>query len=114
MGTTPTIDLKGKSGKTFSFYIYDLTTTFKAVGGVYVFTKATTNTDNSITHEIIYVGMTEDLSTRFTNHHKKDCYTKKGANRICVRQVEQQTDREQLEKDLILNYNPHCNDQLTK
>lgn len=114
MSATPTIDLKGKSGKTYTFYIYDLNTSFKTVGGVYVFTKATTDTDKSVNHGIIYIGMTDDLSTRFSNHHKKDCYTKKGANRLCVRQVDKEADREAMEKDLITNYNPSCNDQLTK
>lgn len=80
---------------------------------MYVFTKRTEKQDGSGTHAIIYIGKTEDLSTRFDNHHKEDCIFKHGANKICVRQVDFENERDIIEKDLIKNYNPVCNDQLT-
>ncbi len=114
MSNTATIKFIGKSGKKYQFYIYELAASFKKVGGNYVFTERTTKQDGSSTHEIIYVGKTEDLSTRFQNHHKADCISKNGANRICVRQVDTENERDSIEKDLIKNYNPVCNDQLTE
>jgi len=114
MSNTPTINLKGKSGTEFTFYIYDLNTTFKSVGGIYAFTKRTQNSNGTWNHTILYIGKTEDFSTRFTNHHKANCYLNKGADRLCIRQVDTESEREKMEKDLIQYYNPPCNDQLTQ
>lgn len=113
MSNTATLSLKGKSGNEFTFYIYELGTTFKKVGGIYVFTKRTQNSDGTWSHTVLYIGKTEDLSTRFNNHHKESCYMNKGANRLCVRQVDTESERERIEKDMIQFYNPSCNDQLT-
>ena len=108
-----TIEFTGKSGKKYQFYVYELNTSFNKEGGNYVFTKRTTKQDGSGSHDIIYIGKTEDLSTRFQNHHKEDCISKHGANRICIRQVDSENERDLTEKDLIKNYNSVCNDQLT-
>ena len=107
--TTPTIDFVGKSGTKYTFYIYPLNATFKAVGGVYVFTKATQAAGGGETHKVIYVGQTGDLSSRFTDHHKQPCIDRNGANRICVRAEASEATRLAIEKDLVDNYNPPCN-----
>ncbi len=112
MSNSITIEFTGESGGKYKFYVYALNTSFQVVGGLYVFTKRTEKQDGTGTHEIIYIGKTEDLSTRFHNHHKSDCISKNGANRICVRQVNLEKDRDSIEKDLIKHYNPVCNEQL--
>jgi hypothetical protein len=106
---TPTIEFVGKSGRNYTFYIYPLNTTFKAVGGVYVFTKAVQNAAGGLNHDVIYVGQTEDLSSRFTDHHKQSCIDRNGANRICVRSEVDETVRLAIERDLVDHYNPPCN-----
>jgi excinuclease UvrABC nuclease subunit len=111
MSNASTLDLTGSSGKKYKFYVYELGTSFKKVGGVYAITKRTSS-QGSNSHSVIYIGKTDDLSERFDNHHKQDCVDKNGANRICVRQVESEADRDSIEKDLIKNYQPKCNEQL--
>lgn len=69
----------GKSGKKYEFNIYTLDTNFNPVGGVYIFIRLYKNQ-----YSLIYCGKTEDLSTRFDNHHKADCIEDNNANRLCV------------------------------
>jgi excinuclease UvrABC nuclease subunit len=105
----PTITFTGASGKNYTFSIYALGTNFKALGGVYVFTKATPKLGGGNSHDVLYVGQTGDLSSRFTDHHKEDCVNKRGCNCICVTVVGSERDRLLIEADLVKAYNPPCN-----
>jgi predicted site-specific integrase-resolvase len=60
-------------------------------------------------HTRIYVGQTEDLSTRFDNHHKEACFDKHNKNCVCVHGEEDEDTRLEIEKDLIDKYDPPCN-----
>ncbi len=105
MADRPTITLTGKSKEKYKFWIFDMDYEFKAQPAVYVVTKCENDS-----HTIIYIGETEDLSERFDNHHKADCFKKKGANRLCAKKVEGGEDaRTEMETDLIDAYNPPCN-----
>jgi hypothetical protein len=104
-----TMELAGASGKKYTFYVYGMGATFKAVGGVYAFTLATQKATGGHTHSILYIGQTGDLSERFDNHHKEDCFTRRGANRHCATVVESEDARLAIERDLIAAYDPPCN-----
>lgn len=101
--------LKGKSGTEYSFGIYSLDTSFNEVGGVYIFTKRVKN-ENKYSHTNIYIGKTDDLSTRFNNHHKKNCISQNKANCICVKQVDSEKERTEIETDLLLGNSTPCNE----
>jgi hypothetical protein len=102
------IIFKGKSGKKYSFRAYSFNTKFNAIGGVYFVTRRTVK-NGKITHTKIYVGQTDDLSTRFDNHHKADCFAEHNANCICVLLEEDEDVRLDIETDLIDNYDLPCN-----
>ena len=101
------ITIEGISNKKYEFEVYDLNTKFNAVGGVYVFTKLL----NSI-HTPIYCGQTNDLATRFDNHHKLFCIKANGANRICVKGIDCEKERTEIETDILKKYNFACNEVL--
>lgn len=61
------------------------------------------------THTVIYIGQTGDLSTRFDDHHKADCFTSHKANCICTHCDDDEDSRLAKEQDLIAYYNPPCN-----
>lgn len=103
--TQATLTLTGKSSKKYVFELYVLNTKFNSVGGLYVFSKV-----NGTTHTLIYIGHTQDLSSRFTNHHKEKCIDGQGATHISVCPMSNESDRLIAEKDLLANYNCHCNE----
>jgi len=100
----------GKSGTKYSFQAFPMDQAFKAVGGVYAVTRRYKNSNGGYSHEIIYVGQTGDLSTRFDDHHKADCFTKHKATCICVHVDDDEDSRLSKEDDLIKKHNPPCND----
>lgn len=104
-----TLELIGKSGTKYSFQIYDWDTSFKPLPGVYAITKAIANGQGGATHSVIYIGQTGDLSERFDDHHKADCFRRHGANRTCVMVESGEQRRLAIEQDLIAAYNPPCN-----
>ena len=104
------VTFKGASGNNYTFYAYTIGTSFNKVGGVYVFTVRTPKPEGGASHPVIYVGQTGDLSTRFDNHHKADCIVQHQSNCICILVQEDEQMRLAIEKDMIDNYNPPCND----
>jgi hypothetical protein len=108
---TETIVLTGASGNKYTFYVHGLGTEFKAAGGVYAVLKAVSNQAGSLTYYVIYIGQTGDLSERFDNHHKADCFRRNGANRISAFCEGTEKARLAAESDLIAKYDPPCNDK---
>ncbi len=105
-----TVTFTGASGSTYEFNSYAFGTIFKEnYGAVYFITNRDQNDDGSYSHERIYVGETEDLSTRFDDHHKQDCFDQNNANCICIHGEQNEKIRLNIERDLIDNYNPPCN-----
>lgn len=100
----------GRSGRRYRFSVHSRTARFKKLGGVYFVTKRTRKTIGRATHRHIYVGETNDLSTRFNNHHKAVCFQRHSANCICVRLEDDEEIRLKIEADLIKKYHPPCND----
>ena len=105
--STETITAKGASGTTYTFYVYPWKTDFKPVGGIYMVLRKNTQNGN---YSILYVGQTGDLSERFDYHHKKSCFDRNHKTHIAVRVESSEAKRLAIEKDLITNYNPVCND----
>lgn len=105
------LTVTGKSGKVYEFIIYTLDTEFKAVGGIYIFTKRYKDGDK-YSHTFIYCGKTDDLSTRFDNHHKAACIKKNNANCLCVMSVSTEKERTAIEKDILEGNDFICNEVL--
>lgn len=111
MAKIGTMTLSGKSGSKYEFAVYPRATTFKALGALYFMTKRTLKPEGGGSHAMIYVGETSDLSNRPLNHHRKQCFDRKGADTVCIL-VESDRDRRlAIETDLRQNYDPPCNRQ---
>jgi hypothetical protein len=104
------VTFTGASGKAYNFEVYPIGTVFNDVGGVYAITKRYRNNQGGYSHDVIYLGETEDLSTRFNNHHKADCFDQREANCICTHRDDNANSRLTKEADLIKRYTPPCND----
>jgi len=108
MTNAPTIKWRGQLGKDYTYWIYPIGTSFKKEPGNYIFAKETTPGRWTP----CYIGQTKNLDQRLENHNKEECATKHGATHIhahltaggeAVRKAE--------EKDLLVRWNPPCNDQ---
>ena len=104
------VKFKGISGEDFNLAVYPISLTFDSIGAVYIITRRFKNTHGKIKHKAIYVGETNDLSTRFTNHHKEKCFLKHQANCICTLYESNENTRLEIEKNLKIKYKPICND----
>ena len=110
MSKIGTMTLTGGSGKKYQFNVYPLDTEFKALGAVYYISKRTKKADDTGgTHEQIYIGETGDLSDRFDNHHKEECFAIYEANCVSIHQESDERTRLDIESDLIDPYDPPCN-----
>lgn len=105
-----TITFRGTSGNQYEFTAYSWDTGFKEnYGAVYFITKRSQKSDGGYSHMRIYVGQTDDLSTRFDDHHKDSCFRRNNANCKCIFGEQNENNRLAIEKDLIENYNLPCN-----
>ena len=104
-----TLALSGESGHSYTFNIYPWGTDFKPLGAVYAVTKRAPAQNGGYTHSVLYVGETGDLSERFADHHKSDCFQRQNANCINILQEANPNTRLHIEADLIEKHQPHCN-----
>lgn len=104
-----TVTFTGASGTDYTFTAYSRDTDFNAVGAVYFMTKRSAKPASGYSHTRIYVGQTGDLSVRPLNHHRKDCFDRKGANCVCVLPESNKQTRLAIESDLMEAYDPPCN-----
>ena len=104
--TTPAIQLVGASGSSWQFESYPTSTSWNHVPCVYVVARLTPERR----YAILYVGETEDIADRLSNHHKAQCFRRNGCTHILVHQERSERTRRLIEADLIRNYGPACND----
>jgi excinuclease UvrABC nuclease subunit len=104
------VTFHGKSGQGYVFEVYPVDTDFNDVAAVYAVTRRYKDTRGGYSHEIIYVGETKDLSERFDEHHKANCFIRHNANCICTHLDDKEAPRLTKENDLIKKHNPPCND----
>ncbi len=110
MSKIGTITLTGASGKKYEFNIYPFGTEFEAIGAVYYISKRTQKADGNGEHSRIYIGQSANMSERFDDHHKADCFNNHQANCHSIYQEDNQEKRILIEEDLIKAYKPPCND----
>ena len=112
---TKTRTLTGESGQeykfdVYTFDVYPIDTDFEPLGAIYCISKRVEKSDGTGRHTTIYIGQTGDLSERFDNHHKEDCFKLHNANCISIHFKSKKSNRLEIETDLIGAYNPPCND----
>jgi hypothetical protein len=105
-----TIDYKGKSGKTYTFNIYAFDSSWNSVSAVYIVTHRVKNNNSGYTHTTIYIGQTDNLKERFSNHHKQGCFARNNANCLCILLETNEQTRLSIESDLLASHNTPCND----
>lgn len=106
MALLETVNIGGTHGRNYVFKVYPITEECPNESGVYAFTKRHIEP----LHTVIYIGIAASFQSRFYNHHKGDCIDQRGANRICLLKVDNEAERQRIEKELIGVHNPPCNE----
>jgi hypothetical protein len=107
--TTQTSNWVGKSGKTYTYCVYPLGTSFKEEPGNYIYAK-----EISPGRWVAkYIGQTKNLNQRLGGHEKEACAKRNGATHIHAHISADEQTRLAEERDLIQANNPPCNTQLT-
>lgn len=108
MSEAPRIMWPGKSGKEYQYWIYPMEANFKESPGNYIFAKETRPGYWSP----CYIGQTVNLNQRLGDHEKESCSKRNGATHIHAHLTEGgEMIRRAEEKDLVLKWQPPCNDQ---
>ena len=101
------LTLKGASGSEYIFDVHTADTTWNdGVACVYCVSKR----DEQGKHTAIYIGETEDIADRFMDHHKQECFERRGYNAISLLFETNERQRLIIEQDLIDALSPPCND----
>jgi hypothetical protein len=101
-----TILWPGASGKQYQYWISPIGMTFVDEPGNYIFTKET-----SPNHWIpLYIGQTESLRNRLTDHEKLPCIQQYGGTNIHAHTTSGGEEvRKAEETDLLAKWDPPCN-----
>lgn len=104
-----TIEWPGQSGKKYKYWIYPRHQTFNTgQPGNYIHAREV----SPGRFAPIYIGETDDLNKRLSNHEQQDCVDRNGATHLHVHKASaDEWDRRAEEKDLILQWQPVCNTQ---
>ena len=108
MARISTVSFTGLSKKQYVFDVWKTDQQFRDTGAIYAISRRYPN-GNTYSHDVAYFGQTEDLSARFEDHHKQDCFEEHGANCICTLVENDEDLRCAIETDLIRAYKPPCN-----
>jgi len=106
-----TANFPGALGAEYEFVAFPLEWEPDSIGAVYAFTGRDPSTSPA-THEILYVGVAEDINERLSGHEKLKCVMPLGCNCICIHPENSEQARLHKEKDLIAKHNPPCNRQV--
>lgn len=96
----------GASGKKYKYLIYKIGTSFKDCPGNYIFAKET----SPGSWKPLYIGETENLRDRLSDHEKMPCITRNGGTHVHAHVSPSDTDVRRVEEsDLLDKWDPVCN-----
>jgi hypothetical protein len=102
----PTIIWAGASGERYVYWISPIDSSFKDEAANYIFAKETTPGRWTP----IYIGETENLRERLSNHEKMWCIRRHGGTHVHAHVTAGgQSVRRKEEADLVAKWDPPCN-----
>ena len=96
----------GRTRRQYQFEVRPLHDPQPAIPGCYIFATKQANDR----YALVYIGQTGNLSERFVNHHKWPCIMNHQATHLCVYFTDTTAQAKVIERDLLENYAPSCND----
>jgi hypothetical protein len=108
MARLSTVAFTGFTKKQYVFDVWNENQEFRNTGAVYAVSRRYQN-GATYSHDVAYFGQTGDLSSRFEDHHKLDCFHRHQTNCICTLVEDDEDLRLAIETDLVRHYKPACN-----
>ncbi len=107
------ISFSGASGQPYRFQIWPMETRFKPMAAVYFVThRAYRNrTYHTASHDVIYIGHTDNLAKAFGTAAQPACFVKHEANCVCVLPLADPARRIAVVEDLLGMHTTHCNNE---
>ena len=102
--TQQKVTWQGKSGKGYSYQVYNLNTDWNDAPGNYIFAKKV-----PAGWAPIYIGETTSFKKRIPGHEKWPCVRRYGATHIHAHTNADAKARKDEEKDLLARFDPPCN-----
>ncbi len=109
MTSLGTVKLKGASGASYWFKLFELGARFGSDAAVYAVTWRHVTSGDDRSNRVIYIGEAHELSACFDSHPKADCFRLHHANSVCTYKEATSSMRRRIESDLIEHYQPPCN-----
>lgn len=111
MAKVGSVTFTGRSGEQYRFDVWPVETRFKALAGVFFVTKRAyeNSTYRRACHESIFIGQTASLADPLGTGSQLSCFSKHGANCVCILLNENEERRSAIEQDLIAVHHPSCN-----
>jgi hypothetical protein len=95
------------NGQSLQFEVFKIgSVTWNKVAGLYIFTYS-----DGKYWQPLYIGQTNDFSTRLPSHERLEEAARKGATHIHAAVVQQQANRDAWEKSMIAAHQPPLNEQ---
>ena len=113
-----TVFLSDRAGRSLAFNVLDLEKPVPDMPGNYIFFRGgAASLQNALVTamiEPIYIGTSESLFERLSNHDRWEEAQRKGATHIAANLVPDERARKAQEEDLIRRYNPPLNEHYTQ
>lgn len=90
----------------YQFSIYPITTQFSRIAAIYTFIILPTHSQQ---YTLLYIGITNNLNSRFKTHHKINTAKQLGMTHIGILKKSSGRTRKTIEKNLLKNLNPPLN-----
>lgn len=101
----------GASGKKYRFMVLSYDTKFRRVPVVYILTRRYQKEGaKKWSHDVIYVGETEDVRECLDNHPKKACFNKHKVDTICIYPEYKEKHRHKIVADLTQGHKIPCSE----
>lgn len=105
------IRFSATNGRQYIFTVYASNSGWNPVGGVYLFARPSTL--RSGTWDVFYIGRTDNFSKRLPNHERLNEASRMGATHIAAVVISTESEREQVEREMIQQIRPPLNDHFT-
>lgn len=100
------------NNSTYQFKVYGINAEFPDVGGVYIFSKVTSDQQGVMQNEFLYIGETHSFKNRLKPSHAEwNNALNRGMNRISIYVPQYQSAREDIQNKLITAFQPPFNNR---